>query len=465
MVFVNRTLNLKKINYIGFDMDHTLIRYNSDHFESLAHSVMLEKLVSDKDYPKSILNLKFDFDRAIRGLVIDRKLGNVLKLSRHSAIRTSYHGLNALDYKTQRRLYKSTYIDLSDPSYDTIDTTFSIAYAGLFMQLVDLKESSEKGLPDFQIIAEDLNYVLDRGHRDGSIKSVVENKISDFVIKDPDCVQGLEKFVKHHKKLFVITNSDFHYTKMLLDHAINPFLKNHSHWSELFEFTITSAQKPAFFTEKRSFLKVNPEDGSMTNLTSKITPGIYQGGCATTFTNDLELSPDEILYIGDHIYGDIVRLKKDCAWRTALVVEELEAEVQKLRETQKVTDEIDILMEKKIPLETKIDALISENIETGTKKNEKKIDDLIHKINDIDKNISPLIKKRQSVFNPLWGEVMRVGIEESYFAYQVERFACVYMSRLSELLALSPRTYFRSMKKPLAHDIQKITPAVDSSSF
>ncbi|NCN95450.1 MAG: hypothetical protein GW917_01880, partial [Bdellovibrionales bacterium] len=36
-VFANRTLNLKRIQYLGFDMDHTLVRYKSENFESLAH--------------------------------------------------------------------------------------------------------------------------------------------------------------------------------------------------------------------------------------------------------------------------------------------------------------------------------------------------------------------------------------------------------------------------------------------
>jgi FMN phosphatase YigB (HAD superfamily) len=70
-VYVNRTLNLKRIRYLGFDMDHTLIRYNTANFEALAHRIMLEKLVADKGYPDSILKLEFSFDRAIRGLVID----------------------------------------------------------------------------------------------------------------------------------------------------------------------------------------------------------------------------------------------------------------------------------------------------------------------------------------------------------------------------------------------------------
>ncbi|MGE0528874.1 MAG: 5'-nucleotidase domain-containing protein, partial [Bdellovibrionales bacterium] len=72
---------------------------------------------------------------------------------------------------------------------------------------------------------------------------------------------------------------------------------------------------------------------------------------------------------------------------------------------------------------------------------------------ELDKTISPLIRKQQQIFNPYWGDVMRTGIEESYFAYQVDRFACVYMARLRELMATSPRTYFRSQRRPLAHDL------------
>ncbi len=65
----------------------------------------------------------------------------------------------------------------------------------------------------------------------------------------------------------------------------------------------------------------------MTNAHAALTPGIYQGGNAKKFTEQLNVRGDEILYIGDHIYGDILRLKKDCNWRTALVVEELGQEI------------------------------------------------------------------------------------------------------------------------------------------
>ena len=52
-VFVNRILNMKKIKLIGLDMDHTLIRYNTENFERLSHTKIMEKLVSRKNYPES----------------------------------------------------------------------------------------------------------------------------------------------------------------------------------------------------------------------------------------------------------------------------------------------------------------------------------------------------------------------------------------------------------------------------
>jgi HAD superfamily 5'-nucleotidase-like hydrolase len=453
-VFCNRTLNMKRINYIGVDMDHTLVRYKSANFEALAHEIMCKKLVENKGYPKSILNLKFQFNRAIRGLVIDKARGNLLKLSRHTAIRQSYHGQTAINYKQQNKIYKSTYIDPKDKGYDRVDTTFSISFAALFAQLVDIKDSSAgHALPEYITIAEDLNYVLDQAHRDGSLKNVVRENLTNFIIKDAELVRGIERYMVHGKKFFIVTNSDVAYAKLLLDYALNPFIKGGRTWRDLFPYVIMNARKPNFFFEDTPFQKADMETGVLTPMHGPLAPGTYSGGNANQFTAELGIEPEEILYIGDHIYGDIVRLKKDCAWRTALVVEELDAEVKSIKKSAPYTKKINELMAQKIPLEVAIDELISKKIETGKETNAKRIETLIKKASETDKKISPLIKKYGNLFNPYWGEVMRAGIEESYFAYQVERFACVYTARLSYLLNDSPRSYFRSSKRALPHEL------------
>ena len=81
-VFVNRTLNMRKIKYIGLDIDHTLIRYKTKNFETLVYELVINQLIQTKNYPEYLKKLKFNFTDAIRGLVVDSKNGNILKLSR-----------------------------------------------------------------------------------------------------------------------------------------------------------------------------------------------------------------------------------------------------------------------------------------------------------------------------------------------------------------------------------------------
>lgn len=42
----------------------------------------------------------------------------------------------------------------------------------------------------------------------------------------------------------------------------------------------------------------------------------------------------QVLYVGDHIYGDILRSKKTLGWRTMLVVPELATELDILKKHQ-----------------------------------------------------------------------------------------------------------------------------------
>ena len=449
-VFVNRILNMKKIKLIGLDMDHTLIRYHSENFESLVYQLVKEQLVETKHYPEAIRKLSFNYHDAIRGLVVDRKNGNILKLSRYGAIRQSFHGTKQIDFAEQQKIYRSTYVDLGDPNYMAIDTSFSIAFCVLYGQLVELKDTLGDGMPNYQGIALDVHKV----HSDGSLKSIISKNLSTYVIKDRALVDGLKHFIHHGKRIFILTNSEYSYTKLLLEYAINPFLSKGESWADLFEFVITLANKPRFFYDNLRFLSVNPSTGFMHNLMGPIVPGVYQGGNAKKFTEDLRVRGDEILYIGDHIYGDILRLKKDCNWRTALVVEELGEEIEAQIRAMPIERKISETMEVKKELESNYVQLHTRSIDEGSTKYQKELQELQAQISRLDAQLTKLIKEQQAFFNPKWERIFRAGAEESYFAYQVDRFACIYMEKLSDLLECSPITYFRANRRLLAHDIE-----------
>lgn len=457
-VFVNRILNMKQIKLIGLDMDHTLVRYHSENLESMVYRYALDKLIDSKNYPDIIKTLQFNFHDAIRGLVIDCENGNILKLSRFGAIRQSYHGTQAIDFFQQKKMYRSIYVDLSDPNYMPIDTSFSIAFCVLYGQLVDLKDSYPDALPNYQTIALDLQTCVDNVHSEGHLKEEIAKNLATFVIKDKRVVEGLKRYRHYGKKFFILTNSDYAYTNMLLKYAIEPFLDKGESWHSLFEYVITMANKPRFFYDHLKFLNVNPDDGTMSNLKGDIVPGVFQGGCANKFTEDLNINGDEILYIGDHIYGDILRLKKDCNWRTALVVEELGDEIAAQIKALPVEKQIADAMKIKASLEKEYVNLCSLRIEeAGTEEEAEEINRLQQHIAAIDREIAELLKKQHRFYNEKWDRVFRAGAEESYFAYQVDRFACIYMEKLTDLLQHSPLTYFRANRRLLAHDIDVST--------
>jgi HAD superfamily 5'-nucleotidase-like hydrolase len=452
-IYVNRTLNMKYISAIGFDMDYTVVRYHSKNFEEMVYREIIRKLIEEKKYPGLIAQLKFEFTRSIRGLVLDRKNGNIIKLSRYGRVKAAFHGTHELDFKTSQKFYKGLSVDVKDENYSVVDTNFSVAYASLFSQLVDLKdERNDLSFPSYEVMESDILDALDMSHRDGTLKGEVRKNIQHFIIQDPEIVVTLERLKKYGKRLLIITNSDFSYSKLLLDYTINPFLKNHNHWNELFEVVITGSSKPAFFFENRSFLRVDPTTATMTNHDGPIVPGVYQGGSAKHLQRSLGLHGDQILYLGDHIYGDILTLKKSIGWRTALVIEEIEEEVASIQKTKKVSNEIEGFMDKKTELEIQINNLYAKEHETSEKIDKSLMSQWIQEIESIDQKLTELIRTYNSHFNPYWGEVMRAGYEKSYLAEQVDRYACIYMSRISDLNQFSPRTYFRPERTPMAHE-------------
>lgn len=441
---------MKKISHIGLDMDHTLVQYHSEDFERLSYESMKTKLIK-RGYSKEIATFEFDYDRAIRGLVIDKASGNIFKVSRYGMVRETYHGLSKVDFKDQKKQFGAKFIDLNDPNFDCVDTNFSISHACLFSQIVDFKKNNPtKSFPDFPDLSADLISVLDESHRDGSIKDEVTKNPEKYVKRSEEIVRGIEKFKKHGVKFFIATNSDYAYTDKILTFAIDPYVENGT-WRDLFEHTFTLCLKPRFFHTNSPLLKIDSDTGLMENWDKEIVPGVYQGGSANLLANQLDVLGDNILYVGDHIYGDILMLKKNCGWRTALVVEELAEEIGQNQKALAVTSKIKMLMNQKLELEYFLNNLAGERLEKGIDKKdqERKVLDQIRVLDD---KLVPLIQSRSKFYNKYWGSVMRAGVEESQFAHQVEGYSDIYMASIKDLLAESPRTYFRSYIRKMAHD-------------
>ena len=90
-LFCNVELHSKNLEAVGFDMDFTLAQYNIA-FDLLAFEGAKEKLYKKLGYPEDVLKFEYNTERFRRGLIIDKKRGNVLKIDRHKYVRKVFHG-------------------------------------------------------------------------------------------------------------------------------------------------------------------------------------------------------------------------------------------------------------------------------------------------------------------------------------------------------------------------------------
>ena len=70
----------------------------------------------------------------------------------------------------------------------------------------------------------------------------------------------------------------------------------------------------------------------------------------------------------------------------------------------------------------------------------------------LDAEIGPLAQAGGELTNARWGLLTRAGNDKSHLTRQIERYADVYTSRVSNFLHATPYAYFRSPRGSLPHD-------------
>jgi len=81
-IYANRTLNMRSIRAIGYDMDYTLIHYRVEEWERGAYEQARGNL-AERGWP--VEDLRFDPTTVIRGLTLDLELGNLVKPTRNGS--------------------------------------------------------------------------------------------------------------------------------------------------------------------------------------------------------------------------------------------------------------------------------------------------------------------------------------------------------------------------------------------
>ena len=62
------------------------------------------------------------------------------------------------------------------------------------------------------------------------------------------------------------------------------------------------------------------------------------------------------------------------------------------------------------------------------------------------------ILELHEAFHPVWGQLFKAGHQNSRWAQQVEDYACLYTSHVSNLADASPEVSFRALSDLMPHD-------------
>ncbi|KAJ0577393.1 putative 5'-nucleotidase [Helianthus annuus] len=469
-IFCTRTLNLRSISAIGYDMDYTLMHYNVMAWEGRAYDYCMENL---KKVGFPVDGLAFDPELVIRGLVIDKEKGNLVKADRFGYVKRAMHGTKLLSTRAVSEIYGRELVDLRKESrWEFLNTLFSVSEAVAYMQMVDRLDegmiSPDLGALDYKGLYKAVGKALFRAHVEGQLKSEIMSKPELFVEPDPELPLALLDQKEAGKKLLLITNSDYIYTDKMMRHSFNRFLPNDMNWRDLFEMVIVSARKPEFFQMSHPLYEVVTSEGLMRPcFKARPGEGLYSGGSAQMVENSLGIHGDEILYVGDHIYTDVSVSKVHLRWRTALICRELEEEYNALihsREHRALLVELikqkevvgDLFNQLRLALQRRNMGRPAQTM-AATHMDDKELTESVQKLlivmQRLDEKIAPMLEQDGEHFSKRWGYLSRAGLwDKSHLMRQIEKYADIYTSRVSNFLHYTPFMYFRSQEQTLAHD-------------
>lgn len=452
-VFVNRSLHLEKIKFYGFDMDYTLAEYISPAYEKMGFDLCRDYLVT-MGYPQEIQEFEYDPSFALRGLWFDTLYGNLLKVDAYGNILVCSRGFQFLKPSEIYTLYPNKFIQLDESRVYVLNTLFNLPECYLLACLIDYFMGQREAHSDvtstgiklgdlfmsYKSMFQDVRTAVDYVHLKGDLKRLTVENLTKFVQRDDRLPTLLVRLRENGAKVFLLTNSDYNYTNKIMKYILEPLEKteNSREWMTYFDYIVIDAKKPLFFGEGTVLRQVNTTTGALkigTHL-GPLKPGqVYSGGSCEVFTDLIGAKGKDVLYCGDHIFGDILKSKKIRGWRTFLVIPEL------VQELHVWTD--------KCQLYTRL-----QNLDISLGNLYKNLDSSAQVKPDISKVRMAMreVTHEMDLAYGIMGSLFRSGSRQTFFSSQVVRYADIYAATVLNLLYYPFSYMFRAPAMLMPHE-------------
>ncbi|XP_020283486.1 5'-nucleotidase domain-containing protein 3 [Pseudomyrmex gracilis] len=443
-VFACNELDLKEVQVYGFDYDYTLACYKPS-LDYLLYNLGRDMLIKKYKYPEGIADLKYREDFAVRGLHYDIEKGLLLKLDSFLQIQlgTVYRGLHRVPDDEVLRIYKNrimpiAYVEAHKHPHDGLQQTKMVQLADLFSVpemglMCNVTEYFIRNHIDYhpEILFRDVKNSVQTCHP--IMHRLVEENVSEYLEQNKDLRRFFERLRNVNKKMFLVTNSPFHFVDKGMKFLVG------DNWKDYFDVVIVQARKPKFFTDESRPLRIYDEVNKtqLWDRVTKLNKGvIYLEGTVKQLQDMTEWRGHQVLYFGDHPYSDLADVTLEHGWRTGAIIQELTHEIETLNDPKFKENANWLQM---------LTGLIEEHQDYEGPDVQDVLDEWM-------KERDQLRNEIKSVFNKQFGSVFRTYHNPTYFSRRLFRFADIYMSSITNLLEYSTSHTFYPRRGVMPHE-------------
>ncbi|KAI5078623.1 hypothetical protein GOP47_0006294 [Adiantum capillus-veneris] len=428
-IFANHNLRLDRVNVFGFDYDYTLAHYSSD-LQTLIYDLAVHHLVKEHRYPDTCLQFTYDKSFPIRGLYYDKKKGYLLKLDFFHSMELDccYFGRRKVEEPEIEAVYGGKRIGAEHmPNLVALMDLFCLSEVCLISDVIHHFVETNTDF-DASYVYEDVKRSIEFVHKSGFLHQKILEEPAKYLVKSQGVVQMLRNLKNSGKSLFLLTNSPFPFVDGGMKYMFEEDTTSGGSWRELFDFVIALADKPNFYTSERPFRHYNLDRDvlSFSKVDSFQRHSVYYHGCLKHFLEITKWKGPEVLYFGDHLYSDL-RGPAKAGWRTAAIIRELEREIRTQNE-----DAYRFHQAKYHSMQHLL------GLYHGIRRTRPETDAQKGLLFSLREERTQARKKMKLMFNQYFGSTFLTDTgKESAFAYNVQRYADVYTSRLENFLDYS----------------------------
>lgn len=263
-VLYNPSFDASKVDWLGFDLDHALVRYKVPATMELIYSCLIKYLYLHCDYPREVLDKPFIPSFCGKGVIGDLENGNFLTVTPEGHIIRATHAFRELTDEEILATYPDRHWSgisilkkrVKHESFFVFLTYFDMPAMVIIARLIEHYDSEGRKYDFIKDLFAAFMHNFDHSSFENDIgwyHPAIKQNLSKYLEPRPGMREWILEARSRGQYIWVCTNSHVGYGTQLLKFAFG------DDWEKVFDVVIFNGLKPGFFMRIHPFFHFDEE--------------------------------------------------------------------------------------------------------------------------------------------------------------------------------------------------------------